>query len=129
MKTATSRLLAAALACVVVIGNPLSVHAQSGNLSLGAGVHGSSKGSSASYGNVKNGDMSTWWSPNGVTGRRIDQTGIGDHGEPGSIALNATASGTSALLSWTIDGISVRGIRSIATPIPIQPDARASPPA
>lgn len=184
MKTATSRLLAAALVCVVVIGHPLSAHAQSGsNLSLGAGADGSGKASGTSYGNVKDGDIGTWWSPNGATGRvsikwgspttvgtvvirepatlqgrigtwRLVNNSSGDvlatgsgagtinftpvsltklnfeitassgmpavaefetyaggaqEPEPVSIALNATASGTSALLSWTIDGINVSG--------------------
>ncbi|WP_418275482.1 pectate lyase family protein [Isoptericola jiangsuensis] len=39
------------------------------NLSLGAGSDGSSKGSGTSYGNVRDGDLSTYWSPSGSTGR------------------------------------------------------------
>lgn len=39
------------------------------NLSLDAGSDGSSKASGTSYGNVRDGDMSTYWSPNGTTGR------------------------------------------------------------
>ncbi|MFJ8751557.1 polysaccharide lyase family 1 protein [Streptomyces sp. NPDC102441] len=38
------------------------------NLSLGAGADGSSKASGSSYGNVRDGDMSTSWSPAGSTG-------------------------------------------------------------
>ncbi|MEV4823346.1 polysaccharide lyase family 1 protein [Micromonospora sp. NPDC049274] len=38
------------------------------NLSLGAGADGSSKASGTSYGNVRDGDNSTWWSPAGSTG-------------------------------------------------------------
>jgi hypothetical protein len=38
------------------------------NLSIGAGSDGSSKASGTSYGNVRDGDMSTYWSPNGSTG-------------------------------------------------------------
>ncbi|MFF0247891.1 pectate lyase family protein [Streptosporangium sandarakinum] len=38
------------------------------NLSLGAGADGSSKASGTSYGNVRDGDMSTYWSPSGPTG-------------------------------------------------------------
>ncbi len=38
------------------------------NLSLGAGADGSSKASGTSYGNVRDGDMSTYWSPAGSTG-------------------------------------------------------------
>jgi pectate lyase len=39
------------------------------NLSLGAGADGSSKASGTSYGNVLDGNMSTYWSPAGSTGR------------------------------------------------------------
>lgn len=38
------------------------------NLSIGAGSDGSSKASGTSYGNVRDGDMSTYWSPAGPTG-------------------------------------------------------------
>jgi len=41
----------------------------SANLSIGAGSDGSSKASGTSYGNVRDGDMSTYWSPVGSTGR------------------------------------------------------------
>lgn len=39
------------------------------NLSIGADSDGSSKASGTSYGNVRDGDMSTFWSPTGPTGR------------------------------------------------------------
>ncbi|WP_121187969.1 polysaccharide lyase family 1 protein [Nocardiopsis sp. Huas11] len=39
------------------------------NLSIGAGADGSSKASGTSYGNVIDGDMSSYWSPSGSTGR------------------------------------------------------------
>ncbi|MEW2430920.1 pectate lyase [Micromonospora sp. NPDC047644] len=38
------------------------------NLSLGAGADGSSKASGTSYGNVRDGNLGTWWSPAGSTG-------------------------------------------------------------
>ncbi|MFD5057896.1 polysaccharide lyase family 1 protein [Streptomyces sp. NPDC058394] len=38
------------------------------NLSIGAGSDGSSKASGTSFGNVRDGDMSTFWSPAGSTG-------------------------------------------------------------
>ncbi|GGS79631.1 pectate lyase family protein [Streptomyces griseoviridis] len=38
------------------------------NLSLGAGADGSSKASGTSYGHVRDGDLGTYWSPNGTTG-------------------------------------------------------------
>lgn len=39
------------------------------NLSIGAGSDGSSKASGTSYGHVRDGHMSTYWSPSGTTGR------------------------------------------------------------
>ncbi len=38
------------------------------NLSLSAGADGSSKASGTSYGNVRDGDAATYWSPTGATG-------------------------------------------------------------
>ncbi|WP_229074613.1 polysaccharide lyase family 1 protein [Actinoplanes sp. DH11] len=38
------------------------------NLSIGAGADGSSKASGTSYGNVRDGNLTTYWSPNGTTG-------------------------------------------------------------
>ncbi|MDB1086546.1 pectate lyase [Streptomyces sp. ACA25] len=38
------------------------------NLSIGAGSDGSSKASGTSYGDVRDGDMNSYWSPNGSTG-------------------------------------------------------------
>jgi pectate lyase len=38
------------------------------NLSIGAGSDGSSKADGTSYGNVRDGNMSTYWSPAGTTG-------------------------------------------------------------
>ncbi|MFV2009647.1 carbohydrate-binding protein [Micromonospora sp. LOL_027] len=50
---------------------PTSTPTQPGgtNLSIGAGSDGSSKGSGTSYGDVRDGDMGTYWSPSGTTGR------------------------------------------------------------
>ncbi|SFK05561.1 polysaccharide lyase family 1 protein [Cellulomonas sp. KH9] len=39
------------------------------NLSLGAGADGSGKGGGTSYGNAIDGSLSTYWQPNGSTGR------------------------------------------------------------
>jgi hypothetical protein len=47
---------------------PLAQASAADNLSLGAGADGSSKASGTSYGNVKDGSTSTYWSPNGATG-------------------------------------------------------------
>jgi pectate lyase len=42
--------------------------AEGPNLSIGAGADGSSKASGTSYGNVKDGNTGTYWSPTGSTG-------------------------------------------------------------
>ncbi|GEK23172.1 pectate lyase family protein [Cellulomonas xylanilytica] len=47
---------------------PTSTAPSGTNLSLSAGADGSSKGSGTSYGNVKDGSLSTYWSPSGSTG-------------------------------------------------------------
>ncbi|QMV14926.1 pectate lyase family protein [Vibrio spartinae] len=48
------------------------------NLALNAGADGSSKGNGTSYGNVTDGDSSSYWSPRGTTGtisvKRLNQT-------------------------------------------------------
>lgn len=75
MKASASHCLLAALLWIgTVFGlgavTPLPAFAQSGtNLSLGAGSDGSSKASGTSYGSVLDGNMSTYWSPAGSTGR------------------------------------------------------------
>ncbi|MEV6689871.1 cellulose-binding protein [Micromonospora sp. NPDC051196] len=46
-----------------------SAAANATNLSIGAGSDGSSKASGTSYGNVIDGDVGTYWSPSGSTGR------------------------------------------------------------
>lgn len=189
MKTSALRcLLAAVLGLGVATGPLLPAHAQSGsgtNLSLGAGADGSSKADGSSYGNVLDGDMDSWWSPSGSTGRvsvkwgsattvasvvirepadysgrigswRLVNNNTGDvlatgsgagtisfapvsltkinfeitgsNGTPavaefetygesapppppptGSVSLSAAASGTSAILNWTVEGIDVTG--------------------
>jgi pectate lyase len=71
MKASASHCLLAALLWIGIgTGTPVPALAQSGtNLSLGAGSDGSSKASGTSYGNVLDGNMSTYWSPAGSTGR------------------------------------------------------------
>ncbi|ASW56664.1 polysaccharide lyase family 1 protein [Plantactinospora sp. KBS50] len=48
---------------------PTSSQPSGTNLSIGAGSDGSSKASGTSYGNVRDGDMNTYWSPSGSTGQ------------------------------------------------------------
>jgi hypothetical protein len=55
-------------AAAILLTLPMSPALAADNLSLGAGADGSSKASGTSYGNVKDGSTSTYWSPNGSTG-------------------------------------------------------------
>ncbi|WP_026311123.1 pectate lyase family protein [Parafrankia elaeagni] len=48
--------------------NPQPTTPSGTNLSIGAGSDGSSKASGTSYGDVRDGDLSTHWSPSGSTG-------------------------------------------------------------
>ncbi|MCX2183875.1 pectate lyase [Streptomyces sp. SKN60] len=47
---------------------PTATQPSGTNLSIGAGSDGSSKADGTSYGNVRDGDLSTYWSPAGSTG-------------------------------------------------------------
>ncbi|MBO4206465.1 pectate lyase, partial [Micromonospora echinofusca] len=47
---------------------PTSTQPSGTNLSIGAGSDGSSKADGTSYGNVRDGNMSTYWAPSGSTG-------------------------------------------------------------
>ena len=56
------------------------------NLSIGAGSDGSSKADGTSYGSVRDGDMSTYWSPSGFGFRKPTTT---RDGMPSSLAIIA----------------------------------------
>ena len=52
----------------IMLTMPVSQAMAADNLSIGAGADGSSKAGGTSYGNVKDGNTSSYWSPNGSTG-------------------------------------------------------------
>ena len=58
----------AVTSAAIMLMLPLPQALAADNLSLGAGADGSSKASGTSYGNVKDGNTSTYWSPNSSTG-------------------------------------------------------------
>ncbi|MEU6075881.1 cellulose-binding protein [Micromonospora sp. NPDC047074] len=62
-------LAAVATAVVALPMVQVSAAVSGPNLSLGAGADGSSKASGTSFGNAIDGNMSTYWSPTGSTGR------------------------------------------------------------
>src|SRR3954462_4828139 len=63
------RLIAAgATAAAITLARPLPPASAADNLSRNGGADGSSKASGTSYGNVKDGNTSTYWSPAGATG-------------------------------------------------------------
>ncbi|GIE47995.1 hypothetical protein Ani05nite_15290 [Amorphoplanes nipponensis] len=58
----------AAASAAIMLTMPLPQALAADNLSLGGGADGSSKASGTSYGNVKDGNTGTYWSPVGSTG-------------------------------------------------------------
>ncbi|WIM94638.1 pectate lyase [Actinoplanes oblitus] len=58
----------AAVTATIALTLPASSAFAADNLSLSAGADGSSKASGTSYGNVRDGNTSTYWSPAGSTG-------------------------------------------------------------
>ena len=58
----------AGAAVTLAVALPQASAADGPNLSIGAGADGSSKASGTSYGNVKDGNTSTYWSPASSTG-------------------------------------------------------------
>jgi len=58
----------AAAVAAITLALPLSNASAADNLSLNGGADGSSKASGTSYGNVKDGNTGTYWSPAGSTG-------------------------------------------------------------
>ncbi|WMF04614.1 cellulose-binding protein [Micromonospora robiginosa] len=83
-------------------GNPAmsSVNAYATNLSLGAGADGSSKASGTSYGNVVDGDMGTYWSPAGSTGRISVKWGSAT--TVASITIREAAGAVGVIGSWRV---------------------------
>src|SRR5690606_33932364 len=79
--------------------NPTTPPPSGNNLSIGADADGSSKASGTSYGNVIDGNMSTYWSPNGSTGRISVKWGSAR--TVGRINIR-TASGGGTIGSWRV---------------------------
>ncbi|MEU9860786.1 pectate lyase [Streptomyces sp. NPDC047971] len=71
-----------------------------GNLSIGAGSDGSSKASGTSYGNVRDGDMSTYWSPAGSTGAISIKWGSAV--SVSAIAVREASGSVGAIGSWRV---------------------------
>ncbi|MFI7215318.1 cellulose-binding protein [Micromonospora maritima] len=70
------------------------------NLSLGAGADGSSKAGGTSYGNVVDGDMGTYWSPAGTTGRISVKWGSAT--TVASVAIREAAGAVGVIGSWRV---------------------------
>ncbi|MFG1699666.1 polysaccharide lyase family 1 protein [Nonomuraea sp. NPDC049309] len=70
------------------------------NLSIGAGSDGSSKASGTSYGNVRDGDMSTYWSPNGSTGDISIKWGSAT--TVGRVVIREASGATGVIGSWQL---------------------------
>jgi pectate lyase len=70
------------------------------NLSIGAGSDGSSKASGTSYGNVRDADMNTYWSPAGSTG--FISIKWGSNTTVSRINIREAAGATGAIGSWRV---------------------------
>jgi pectate lyase len=70
------------------------------NLSIGAGADGSSKASGTSYGNVIDGNLSTFWSPTGSTGSISVKWG--SNRTVSAIVIREAAGSTGAIGSWQV---------------------------
>ncbi|MEQ4303993.1 pectate lyase [Plantactinospora sp. B6F1] len=70
------------------------------NLSIGAGSDGSSKASGTSYGNVRDGDMGTHWSPVGSTGSISIKWGSAT--TVSRINIREASGATGAIGSWRV---------------------------
>ncbi|WP_049571852.1 pectate lyase family protein [Nonomuraea sp. SBT364] len=70
------------------------------NLSIGAGSDGSSKADGTSYGNVRDGDMNTYWSPDGRTGDISIKWGSAT--TVSRIAVREASGSTGVVGSWQV---------------------------
>ncbi|MGW8530976.1 pectate lyase family protein [Nocardiopsis sp. NPDC055824] len=70
------------------------------NLSIGAGADGSGKASGTGYGNVVDGDMGTYWSPSGSTGRVSVKWGSGT--TVSSVNIREAAGAEGNIGSWRL---------------------------
>lgn len=70
------------------------------NLSIGAGSDGSSKADGTSYGNVRDGNLGTYWSPAGSTGSVSVKWGSAT--TVSSLAIREAAGATGAIGSWRV---------------------------
>ena len=92
----------AAVVAVALVGAalPMTQASAATNLSLGAGADGSGKASGTSYGNVLDGNMSSYWSPNGSTGRVSIKWGSAT--TVGAINIREEAGAVGAIRSWRV---------------------------
>ncbi|MFG1849890.1 pectate lyase family protein [Micromonospora carbonacea] len=70
------------------------------NLSLGAGADGSSKADGSSYGNVLDGNLGTYWSPSGSTGRISVKWDAAVR--VGSVNIREASGATGVIRSWRL---------------------------
>ncbi|MFF3495498.1 pectate lyase [Streptomyces sp. NPDC002795] len=70
------------------------------NLSIGAGSDGSSKADGTSYGNVRDGSMTTYWSPSGTTGSVSVKWGTAT--AVSKATIRETAGATGRIKAWRV---------------------------
>jgi pectate lyase len=79
---------------------PTSTAPSGTNLSLSAGADGSSKGGGTSYGNVKDGSLTTYWSPSGSTGSISIKWGSAT--KVSKVNLRETSGATGRIGAWKL---------------------------
>jgi hypothetical protein len=89
----------AVTSAAILLAMPMSQALAADNLSLGAGADGSSKASGSSYGNVKDGNTSTYWAPGSSTGYVSVKWGSAT---TVSSAVIKQASGGGSISSWRL---------------------------
>ncbi|MFJ9112435.1 polysaccharide lyase family 1 protein [Streptomyces sp. NPDC102283] len=70
------------------------------NLSIGAGSDGSSKAAGTSYGDLRDGDPNTYWSPAGPTGSASIKWASATH--VSSVVIREAAGSTGAIKAWRL---------------------------
>jgi hypothetical protein len=97
--TSVALLGAGALVTAAIVSTAGAGLAAGTNLSIGAGADGSSKASGTSYGNVIDGNTSTYWSPSGSTGEiRVKWSAAASV----SSVIIREASGGGAVTGWQL---------------------------
>ena len=87
-------------AVTLAVALPQASAAEGPNLSIGAGADGSSKADGTSYGNVRDGNLGTYWSPAGTTGSISIKWGSAT--TVGRVVIREASGATGVIGSWRL---------------------------